>query len=228
MIGVSGRPRGATAHRPPCDELLVVDDHPIVSQGFQRLAEAAGLGRVHEAQDIVSGYRAFHRIRPALVVTDLRFGGDGLSGLSLIRRIRALTPDARILACSMHADPVIVARALECGALGFVLKDGPAAEFLEALAAVRGGRGYLPESLAAEVAILQVGPSRTPLARLDARELQILSLLGQGRSYEEIARALALNYRSVVNAAAAIRHKLGAGSLAELIRIALSQDAPLR
>ena len=66
-------------------------------------------------------------------------------------------------------------------------------------------------------------PDRAPLARLNARELQILSLLGKGKTYAEIARILTLNYRSVVGTTSAMRVKLGAGSLAELIHIALRQ-----
>ncbi|WP_164079068.1 response regulator, partial [Stenotrophomonas maltophilia] len=65
-------------------QLLIVDDHPVVLQGFRQLAEAAGIAVLHEARDVVSGYRSFHKHRPGLVVTDLGFGDDGLSGLSLI------------------------------------------------------------------------------------------------------------------------------------------------
>ncbi|MDP4021381.1 response regulator transcription factor [Methylobacterium sp. NEAU 140] len=229
MIAAGNRAERAT--RPPPalrDGLLIVDDHPVVLQGFRRLAEEAGIARVHEAADIVSGYRTFHRHRPGLVVTDLSFGADGLSGLSLIRRIRALDPVARILAFSMHDDPVIAARVLESGALGFVLKDSSVAAFLEALDAVRAGRSYLPHAIATGIATLDLTPRRSPLARLTARELQILSLLGKGRSYSDIAGILTLNYRSVVSATSAIRLKLGAGSLAELMHIALTQDGALR
>jgi DNA-binding NarL/FixJ family response regulator len=165
----------------------------------------------------------FHRHRPGVVVTDLSFRDDGLSGLSLIRRIRALEPDARILALSMHRDPVIVARVLECGALGFVLKDTPAASFLEALEAVANGRSYLPHDIAIEIAMLNAGAHDLPLANLSSREMQILVLIGKGKPYDEIAEILTLNYRSVVNATATLRSKLGVGSMAELMQIAASQ-----
>ncbi len=203
--------------------LLIVDDHPVVLQGFRQLAEMEGIEGVFEAEDIVSGYRMFHRHRPGLVVTDLSFGEDGLSGLSLIRRVRALEPATRILAFSMYDDPIIAARVLEAGASGFVMKDTSLAIVLEALNAVRTGRGYLPHAIATNVAILDLAADRSPLTRLNARELQILSLLGKGKTYTEIAHILALNYRSVVSTTSAMRVKLGVGSLAELIHIALSQ-----
>jgi DNA-binding NarL/FixJ family response regulator len=201
----------------------MVDDHPVVLQGFRQLAEMDGIGQVFEAGDVVSAYRIFHRHRPGLVVADLSLGEDGLSGLSLIRRVKTLESATRILAFSMYDDPVIAARAIEAGASGFVMKDSSVAVFLEALEAVRAGRGYLPHAIATDIAMLDLKPDRSPLARLNARELQILSLLGKGKTYTEIAQVLALNYRSVVSATSVMRVKLGAGSLAELIHIALVQ-----
>lgn len=203
--------------------ILVVDDHPIVLQGVRRLAEAAGVGTVHEAADIVSGYRLFHRHRPDLVVADLSFRDDGLSGLSLIRRIRALDGEARILVFSMHADPVLVSRALESGALGFALKDAGPDAFLEALDAVHAGQGYLPHALATDVAMLNRSARPAPLATLSARELQILSLLSQGKSYEAIANAMAVSYRTIINASSSMRRKLGVESRAGLVQIAVNR-----
>ncbi|MGU3538805.1 response regulator transcription factor [Methylobacterium sp. A54F] len=207
--------------------LLIVDDHPIVLQGFRHLVAEGGRLSVYEAPDIVAGYRAFHRHRPGLVVTDLRFQDDGLSGLSLIRRIRALAPKTRILVFSMHADPVVVSRALECGALGFVRKDAGVAAFLEAFDAVGAGRFYLDHGTATAVAMLRLESQDAPFARLSARELQVLSLLGKGKSYHEIADVLSLSYRTVVNASAEMRRKLGAGSQAELIQIAITHPESL-
>lgn len=212
-----------TASRSP-EGILMVDDHPVVLQGFRQLAEMDDIGQVYEAGDVVSAYRIFHRHRPGLVVADLSLGEDGLSGLSLIRRIKALEPATRILAFSMYDDPVIAARTIQAGALGFVMKDSSVEVFLEALEAVRTGRGYLPHAIATGIAMLDLAPDPSPLSRLTARELQILSLLGKGKTYTEIARILTLNYRSVVSTTAVMRVKLGAGSLAELIHIALGQS----
>ncbi|SFK66797.1 two component transcriptional regulator, LuxR family [Methylorubrum salsuginis] len=222
---VSGISGGAVPTRDRPDTLLVVDDHPVVLGGVRSLAGQAGFRIIHEATDIVSGFRAFHRHRPRLVVTDLSFRDSGLSGLSLIRRLKALEPEVRILAFSMHADPIVVARALEGGALGFVLKDAGSDAFLEALAAVRAGRVSLPHALATEVAMLNRTVRPAPLATLSVRELQILSLMSQGKSYEAIADTLSVSYRTIVNASALMRSKLGVNSRAGLIQIAVEQRA---
>jgi two-component system, NarL family, invasion response regulator UvrY len=204
--------------------VLIVDDHPVVLRGFRCMVEDAGVEMIFEATDLVAGYRTFHRIRPQVSVVDLTFRGSGLSGLTLIRRMRALEPKARILALSMHQDPVIVARALQSGAMGYALKDMPADAFVEAFRTVRAGQCYLPHALATDVALLSARPREVPLAEFSTRELQILALLREGKTYEGIADTLAIGYRTVVGACAAMRRKLGVSSLAELIGVAIAQD----
>ncbi|MDR7036620.1 DNA-binding NarL/FixJ family response regulator [Methylobacterium sp. BE186] len=208
--------------------VLIVDDHPIVLQGFRRMVEDAGVEMIFEASDPVSGYRLFHRIRPQVSVVDLAFRGSGLAGLSLIRRMRALEPQARILAFSASRDPVIVSRTLQSGATGYALKDMPAPAFIEAFEAVLGGRNYLPHALARDLALLDASRCRAPLSDLTAREIQILILLGEGKTYQGIADILTIGYRSVVSACATLRGKFRVSSQAELIGIALETILDLR
>lgn len=101
----------------------------MVLQGCRRVLEDMGIGRLYEATTVVSGYRAFLRHHPDVVIVDLTFQGDDLGGLSLIRRIASSDRKARILVLSMHNDPAIVSRALESGALSYVLKDMSSSEF---------------------------------------------------------------------------------------------------
>ncbi|MEH3144512.1 MAG: response regulator transcription factor [Methylobacterium frigidaeris] len=206
-------------------EVLVVDDHPIVLRGCRRVLEDAGIDRVHEATGVVAGYRRFHRHRPGIVVADLTFHGAGLRGLELIRRIHAHAPETRILVFSMHNDPVIVARALDNGAMGYVLKDTASADLHLAFERVRAGEPYLDPALATEVALLRAAPQAAPTAGLTPRERQVLALLGAGRSHGAIAGELGVSYKTVANAATQLRHKLGVRSLADLIRIAV-REAP--
>ncbi|GEP07074.1 response regulator transcription factor [Methylobacterium oxalidis] len=201
--------------------VLIVDDHPIVRQGFRRVVEDAGVEVIFEAEDPVAGYRLFHRIRPRVSVVDLAFRGSGLAGVSLIRRMRTLEPEACILAFSMHHDPVIASRVLQAGASGYVLKDSPVHEIREAFEAVRRGRSYLPHALALAITQHITFSNRAKTADLSAREFQILILLGEGKSYGFIADTLSMSYRSVVNACASIRSKLGVRGQAQVLSEAL-------
>jgi two-component system, NarL family, invasion response regulator UvrY len=201
--------------------VLVIDDHPIVLRGCRRMLEDAGVAAVLEARDAPSGYRLYRRHRPDVVIVDLAIQGSGLGGLPLIRRINAHNPHTRILVFSMHSDPIIVARALEAGATGYVLKDTSSEDLLEAFNSVQAGSPYLSHDLALQVALVHAPARQNPLAELTPRELQTLSLLGQGKAYTQIAEELGVSYKTVVNVSYQLKQKLDARNLAELIRIAV-------
>jgi len=201
--------------------VLIIDDHPIVLQGCRRMLEDAGAGVVLEARDAVSGYRLYRRHNPDVVIVDLAMQGSGLDGLSLIRRISAHDKRARILVFSMHSDPVIVARALEAGATGYVLKDTSSDALLEAFDKVRAGQPYLSNELAMQVAFVHTPARQNPLAELTPRELQTLALLAQGKPYGRIAEEIKVSYKTVVNVSSKLKQKLDARNLPELIRTAV-------
>jgi two-component system, NarL family, invasion response regulator UvrY len=201
--------------------VLVIDDHPIVLQGCRRMLEDAGISNVLEARDAVSGYKLYRRHHPDVVIVDLAMQGSGLGGLDLVRRINAHDPAARILVFSMHSDPIIVARALQAGAIGYVLKDTSPAELIKGFEQVRVGKPYLNENLAMQVALVHTPARQNPLADLTPRELQTLSLLAEGKPYGRIADELNVSYKTIVNVCAQLKHKLDAGNLPELIRAAV-------
>jgi two-component system, NarL family, invasion response regulator UvrY len=201
--------------------VLIVDDHPIVLQGCRRMLQDAGVAEVLEARDVVSGYRLYRRNRPDVMIVDLGMQDKGLGGLALIRRISAHNPRARILVFSMHSDPVIVARALQAGAIGYVVKDTSAENFMKAFENVRVGSPYLSNDLAMQVALANRPARQNPLADLTPRELQALSLLAEGKPYSRIAEELNVSYKTVANLSAQLKQKLEARNLPELIRAAV-------
>ncbi len=204
--------------------VLVVDDHPIVLQGCRRVLSEMGAGALHEASSVVAGYRAFHRHHPDVVITDLTFHGDDLAGLSLIRRIASSDKKARILVFSMHNDPTIVSRALESGALSYVLKDTSSTELTVAFEKVMLGEPYLSYKLAMQVAMLRSKGTKSVLGELTDRETQILSLIAKGNAYDKIATKLGISYKTVTNTCSSMRSKLKIATLAELIRFAIAND----
>ena len=199
--------------------VLIIDDHPIVLQGCRRMLEDAGIKTVLEARDATSGYRLYRRHHPDVVIVDLGMQEGGLGGLEVIRRMRSHDPRSRILVFSMHSDPIIVARALEAGATGYVLKDSD--ELMKAFDQVRTGTPYLSNDLAMQVALVRTGVRANPLADLTPRELQTLSLLAEGKPYGRIAEELNVSYKTVVNACSQLKQKLNAKNLPELIRAAV-------
>jgi two-component system, NarL family, invasion response regulator UvrY len=206
--------------------VLIVDDHPIVLQGCRRVLEDAGIEPVLAASDVVAGYRLFLRHRPDVAIIDLAIQGRGLGGLELIRRIRAHDAGAHILVLSMHNDATIVARSLEAGASGYVLKDTSSEELVKAVQQVSAGMPYLAGDLAMKVAMSGAGTRGNPLADLTPRELQVLALLADGKPYDRIANELSVSYKTVVNVSSQLKQKLQAGTLPELVSTAVKLLAP--
>jgi DNA-binding NarL/FixJ family response regulator len=201
--------------------VAIIDDHPIVLQGCRRVLEDAGFGPILEARDVETGYHLVRRHHPQVIIIDLAMQGGGLGGLTLIRNIRAHDPRARILVFSMHSDPIIVRRALEAGATGYLLKDTSSQELVRALETVVAGTPYLSADLAMQVALAGTGAARNPLADLTPRELQTLGLLAQGKSYGHIAEELSVSYKTVVNVCYQLRQKLDVRTLPELVRLSV-------
>jgi two-component system invasion response regulator UvrY len=206
--------------------VLIIDDHPIVLQGCRRVLEDAGIESVMTASDLVSGYRIYRRHQPDLVIVDLAIQGKGLGGLDLIRRIRAHNARARILVLSMHNDAMIVARSLEAGATGYVLKDTSSEELIKAVKQVSTGTPYLDGELAMKVALSGSGTRGNPLSDLTPRELQVLALLADGKPYDGIANDLNVSYKTVVNVSSQLKRKLRANNLPELVSTAVKLMAP--
>jgi len=202
-------------------KILVVDDHPIVTQGCRRILEDAGGTTVFEASDVATGYELFRSHRPDVVVIDLSIGDVGLGGVSLIRRINTDDPRVPILVLSMHRDPTIVLQALEAGAVGYVLKDTATDDLLKAIQEVQRGNRYLSHSLAIEVAVSRVPPRSQSLSDLTSRELDALTLLAEGKSYDSIAQELNVSYKTVVNISAQLKKKLNVDTLPALVQSAV-------
>jgi len=123
--------------------VLVIDDHPVVIQGLRCWLKDAHVKAVWEARDVISGYRLFRRHHPDVVIIDLAVRGSVLSGLDVIRRMRAHNRRSCILVFTLQRNPAIAARALKAGATGYMLKDASPDEVIKALHQVRSGNRYL-------------------------------------------------------------------------------------
>jgi two-component system, NarL family, invasion response regulator UvrY len=206
--------------------VLIIDDHPIVLQGCRRVLEDAGIEPVLAASDLVAGYRLYRRHKPDVTIVDLAIRGKGLGGLELIRRIRRHDARAPILVLSMHNDAMIVARSLEAGASGYVLKDTSSEELVKAVQQVSTGAPFLSGDLAVKMAMTGSRTRGNPLADLTPRELQVLALLADGKPYDRIANELSISYKTVVNVSSQLKQKLNASNLPELVSIAVKLLAP--
>lgn len=201
--------------------ILLVDDHPIVRAGCQRLLAEAALGRVVEAEDVDSALALWRTERPDVVVLDLNIPGEG-GGMAVLRRLQAESPAVPVLIFSMHEDPAIAARALKAGAKGYVTKNDAPDSLASAIGTVLAGRIHLDNALARELALMTLTAPADPLASLTQREREILALVGRGMTTAAIGETLGISQKTVANACTQIKDKLGADSTRALIRIAIA------
>lgn len=200
--------------------VLLVDDHPVVREGYRRLLEESGrIAVVGEAATAAEALQQFSSLGPDVVVMDISL--PGVSGIEGMRRILAHRSGARVLAFSMHEDSIFVRRALDAGAAGYVTKANAPRVLVEAVEAVASGKRYLSHEVAQALALDTSNGDQAAHTTLSAREFEVLELLLQGCTLDDIARQLCLNQKTVANHQSTIKQKLGADTAAQLFRAAM-------
>ncbi len=199
--------------------LLIVDDHALVREGLRAvLSEQPELEIVGEAADATQARQRVAELRPDVVLMDIGIKAD--SGIALTTELVREHPGLVVLMLSMYDNPEYVRQALQAGARGYVLKDAPSEDLLDALDAVARGDTYLSPALHA--ATQPRGDE--PKALLSDRECDILSALARGLSSKQIAAQLGLSVRTVETHRLNIRRKLRICGQAELIRYAVERS----
>jgi DNA-binding NarL/FixJ family response regulator len=204
--------------------LLLVDDHTIVREGLRRILEAAA--DPWQITEAGSGFQALECLRSqafGMAIVDLSM--PGMSGLELIKRIKADHPQVMVLVLSMHAEEQYALRAFSAGANGYVTKDTASAELVAAVRKVAAGGAYVTTSLAERVVQQLNGATQAPRhAALSDREMEVLQRIVAGQRPTEIAEALHLSVKTVSTHKTRIQDKLQLPSTAALIRYGIEHQ----
>jgi two-component system invasion response regulator UvrY len=205
----------------PTISILLVDDHPVVRQGYRRVLENQSDFRVvAEADNAAGAYAAFKTHAPDVVVMDISM--KGASGLEAIRNIRARDDRARILVFSMHSEAALVKTAFNAGASGFVTKSSEPAALIQAIRFVARGERAMSDDIAHALAEESLNPSQSMLERLGEREIEILRQLAAGSTADQIAANLNLSLKTVQNYHYMVKAKTGLQTDAQLVRLAVA------
>ncbi|MDO7930262.1 response regulator transcription factor [Pseudomonas sp. KFB-139] len=204
--------------------LLIADDHRIMREGLKQLfalvKELEVVAEAENAAQVLAGLRT-HQVDVLLL--DMSMPGE--SGESLIARIRAHYPQLSILILTMHNETHIAQRALRAGASGYLTKDRDPETLLTAIRKVAAGGRYLDPVVAEQIALqTTTSVSTAPGESLSDRELQILRLLAQGFSVNEIAQQLMISNKTVSTHKTRLMEKMSFLSNTDLVRYAISQD----
>ena len=205
--------------------IILADDHKIVRQGMRSLLEThADFEVIGEASDGQEALKLMEELSPDIAFMDVMM--PNLNGIEAAKIARQRGLKTRMIFLSMHANATYVVRALQSGALGYVLKDSDFTEILQAIQSAMSGRRYLSEAIADEVLqmLLNADVDKTDLSdALSPREREILQLIAEGNTNAAIAERLSLSVRTVEAHRAHIMTKMRFNSPADLVRYAIQQ-----
>jgi two-component system, NarL family, invasion response regulator UvrY len=202
--------------------ILIVDDHAIVREGYRSLlAKHDRLTIVGEASDAASAYRCYKETRPDVVIMDISMPGRG--GIDAIEHIREFDAQARVLVFTMHSGAAYALQAFRAGAKGYVTKSSPPDVLVDAVKAVAEGRIAICPEIGQALALGRVQQERSQLEDLSPREFEILRMILDARTTDEIAAAFHVSRKTVANYHYNIKSKLGVTSDIELLYYGLRQ-----
>jgi two-component system, NarL family, nitrate/nitrite response regulator NarL len=196
--------------------LLIVDDHALVRAGLcARLQAEPGIASVAEASHGEAALALLAKQDVDLMLADISM--PGMTGIELLQRVREHHPALPVIVLSMYNHREYVTAAVRAGARGYVLKDGPLDEIVDAVRAVHAGERYFSRP----VSDLALGAPDTEV-HITEREREVMLLVAHGRSNKEAAVRLGISARTVETHRLSLRRKLGVDSPSELLKFAVA------
>ena len=207
-------------------KILLADDHKIIREGLRNLIERQeGFEVIAEAEDGLTAVKKAKKLSPDVVIMDI--GMPGLNGIEATRQILDDSPQAKIIALSMHSERHFVSEMLKAGASAYLLKDSAFEELVQAIRASQANKIYLSPSIAEGMIkdyITHIPrESFSPFSLLTKREREILQLIAEGKSTKEIASLLFISIKTIETHRQNIMEKLDLHSVAELTKYAIRE-----
>lgn len=204
----------------PLRRVLICDDHLVVRAGLRQILQnEPDIEVVGEASTVAQVIELTRIAGPDVVIMDLSL--DDGSGIAATAELRRSSPAVHVLILTMHEDPAYAQDALRAGALGYVIKRAADVDLVLAVRTVAAGATYIDGSIRSSLLDGRVTlPSRGGVGALSTRESEVLRLLAEGLTNQEIAGVLHLSIRTVETYRANVQQKLGVRTRAELTRLA--------
>jgi DNA-binding NarL/FixJ family response regulator len=208
---------------PSRKRVFIVEDHPVFRQGLVQMVNAEqDLSVCGQASDAAHALMEIVRLKPELALVDISLPGK--SGLELIKDLRAVNRTIKLLVVSMHDEALYADRVLRAGGDGYIMKQEDLDEILQAIRDVLAGRIYVSEEVMAGRSKGRLSPSKAktrPLDELTDSELELLEMLGKGRSNQVIARKLGSTVSAIKADCSRMKRKLSLKNDSALLRYAV-------
>jgi DNA-binding NarL/FixJ family response regulator len=198
---------------------LLADDHPAVVEAVADVLTESGIEIVGRARDGRDAVEQIEATQPRVALLDLRM--PGLSGIEVARRLSRSAPETAVILYTAFGDRALLIEAMDAGARGFVLKEAPLAEVVRAVQLVAAGRTYVDPVLAG---VLSSSAATEKMSKLTQRERDVLRLLADGLSNEEIGKALFISPETVRTHVRKAMAKLDADTRTQAVATALRQS----
>lgn len=206
-------------------KVLIVDDHAMFREGVRAMLQGYDdMDIVGEAKDGKEAIEMIRQLAPDVVLMDVSM--PTMNGPEATRRIHKDIPTAKVLALTQYDDREYVLSMLRAGAKGYISKTATASELVSAIRIIRKGNSFLHPSAATSLIdeyLTQVPGQKDEYERLTAREREVLQLVAEGRTNQEIAEMLFISIKTVLRHRTSIMEKLGFQNRTELIKYAISK-----
>jgi DNA-binding NarL/FixJ family response regulator len=199
--------------------VVVADDHPAVVEAVADVLTEHGIEVAGRARDGDDALEQIELRKPSVAILDLRMPGQ--SGIAVARLVARSAPDTSVILYTAFGDRALLTEALDAGARGFVLKEAPLAEVVRAVELVASGRTYVDPLLAA---VLSSSAATEKMTNLTQRERDVLRLLADGMSNEEIGKSLFISPETVRTHVRKAMAKLDADTRTQAVATALRQS----
>ena len=209
-------------------KIFILEDHPIMRRGYRTLINGEmDIEVCGEAETAAEALEKIPQVDPDLVIADISL--EGTNGIEFVKRLQTEKPGLEVLIVSMHEESLYAERALQAGAVGYVMKKEADNSVLTAIRRVQGGRYYVSERMQDKIMLLFAGQTspkelaeKTPsITQLSDRELEVFELHGRGLTTLEMAESMRISPKTIATYRGRIKTKLAIETMPELVRRAV-------
>lgn len=204
--------------------VFLADDHRLMVEGFRMVLQRSDIQVVDVAYTLDGLPARFAKSKADVLVIDVRFdGADGQNGLDICEEILREKPNTKIVVFSQFDDPWTVEKTYRLGVFAFVRKDEDTDILVEAIRSAHARKEYFTPLIAQQLALAAVKVIKVmnPTRLLDEKELQIFTMVADGRSTTEITESVGLAYKTVSTIIKGIKQKLGIETAADITKLAI-------